>query len=65
MFRGKAIRPLGFSHRGEFIGERAASEGGPGGLTIWWHGQGLGRPSYGEPGPWPPFVSFLVFAKIR
>jgi hypothetical protein len=43
MFRGKAIRPLGFSRRGEFIGERAASEGGPGGLTMWWHGQGLGR----------------------
>jgi hypothetical protein len=35
MFQGKVIRPLGFSHRGDFIGERAASEGGPGGLTIW------------------------------
>jgi hypothetical protein len=34
MFRGKAIRPLGFSHRGDFIGERAALEGGPGGPTI-------------------------------
>jgi hypothetical protein len=43
MFRGKAIRPLGFSRRGDFIGERAASEVGPGGLTIWWRGQGLGR----------------------
>jgi hypothetical protein len=43
MFRGKAIRPLGFSRRGDFIGERAVLEGGPGGLTIWWHGQGLGR----------------------
>jgi hypothetical protein len=43
MLQGKAIRPLGFSHRGEYIGERAASGGGPGGLTTWWHGQGLGR----------------------
>jgi hypothetical protein len=42
MFRGKAIRPLGFSRRGEFIGERAVSGGGPGGLTTWWRGQGLG-----------------------
>jgi hypothetical protein len=42
MFRGKAIRPLGFSHRGKYIGERAASGVGPAGLTIWWRGQGLG-----------------------
>jgi hypothetical protein len=43
MFRGKAIHPLGFSRRGDFIGERAASEVGPGGLTMGRHGQGLGR----------------------
>jgi hypothetical protein len=43
MFQGKAIRPLGVSHRGEFIGERATSVGGPGGLTMWWRGQGLGH----------------------
>jgi hypothetical protein len=43
MFRGKTIRPLCFSHRGEFIGERAVSGAGPGDLTMWWHGQGLGR----------------------
>jgi hypothetical protein len=43
MFRGKVIRPLGFSRRGEFIGERATSGDGPGGLTTWWRGQGLGR----------------------
>jgi hypothetical protein len=43
MFRGKVIRPLGFSYRGEYIGERAASGGGLGGLTTWWRGQGLGR----------------------
>jgi hypothetical protein len=29
MFQGKAIRPLGFSRRGDFIGERASSEVGP------------------------------------
>jgi hypothetical protein len=33
MFRGKLIGPLGFSHRGEYIGRRAASGGGPAGLT--------------------------------
>jgi hypothetical protein len=34
MFRGKAIRPLGFSRRGELIGKRAASGDGPAGLTL-------------------------------
>jgi hypothetical protein len=43
MFHGKAIRPLGCSHRGELIGERAASEGGPPSLTIWWRSQGCSR----------------------
>jgi hypothetical protein len=43
MFRGKEIYPLGFSHRGDFIGEGAASEVGPGGLTTSGCGQGLGR----------------------
>jgi hypothetical protein len=43
MFRGKEIRPLGFSRRGDFIGEGAASEVGSGGLTIGGRGQGLGR----------------------
>jgi hypothetical protein len=47
MFQGKAIRPLGFSHRGEYIGERAASEGGPAGLTPWWRGPGVGRATLG------------------
>jgi hypothetical protein len=42
MFRRKAICPLSFSRQGEFIGERAVSGGGPGGLTTWWRGQGLG-----------------------
>jgi hypothetical protein len=43
MFRGKEIRPLGFSRRGDFIDEEAASGGGPGALTIGGCGQGLGR----------------------
>jgi hypothetical protein len=38
MFRGKAICPLGFSRRGEYVGERVASGGGPAGLTPWWRG---------------------------
>jgi hypothetical protein len=47
MFRGKVIGPLGFSRRGEYIGGRAASGGGPAGLTPWWRGQGLGRATLG------------------
>jgi hypothetical protein len=43
IFRGKAICPLGFSCRGDFIGEGTVSGGGPGGLTIGGRGQGLGR----------------------
>jgi hypothetical protein len=43
MFRGKAIRPLGFSRRGDFIGKRASSEVGPGGLTTGGRNQGLGH----------------------
>jgi hypothetical protein len=30
----KIDRALGFSHRGEYIGGRAVSGGGPGGLTT-------------------------------
>jgi hypothetical protein len=47
MFHGKEIRPLGFSHRGELIGERATSEGGPAGLTPLWRGPGVGRTTLG------------------
>jgi hypothetical protein len=47
MFRGKAICPLGFSRLEEYIGEKAASIGGPGGLTTWWRGQSLGRATLG------------------
>jgi hypothetical protein len=44
----RKINPaLGFSRRGEYIGGRVASGGGPGGLTPWWRGQGLGRTTLG------------------
>jgi hypothetical protein len=42
MFHGKAIRPLGFSRRGKYIGERAALGGGPAGLTPLWRGPEVG-----------------------
>jgi hypothetical protein len=59
MFRGKLIEALGFSHRGEYIGGRAASGGGPGGLTPWWRGQGLGRATLGC--GWPLAPLRLIF----
>jgi hypothetical protein len=40
---GKVIESLGFSYRGIFIGEGAASEVNQGVLTHRGHGQGLGR----------------------
>jgi hypothetical protein len=40
---GKLIGYLGFSHRGVFIGEGAASEVDRGGLTHRGRGQGLGH----------------------
>jgi hypothetical protein len=43
MCSGKLIGPLGFSHRGVFIGKGASSEVDRGGLTHRGHGQGLGR----------------------
>jgi hypothetical protein len=60
MFQGKAISPLGFSRRGEFIGERVASGGGPGGLTTWWRGQGLGRATLGCGEPLAPLHLIFV-----
>jgi hypothetical protein len=43
MFHGKLIGSFRFSRQGEYIGGRAASGGGPGGLTTWWHGPGAGH----------------------
>jgi hypothetical protein len=65
MFLGKEIRPLGFSHREDFIGEGASSGVDQGALTIGGRGQGLGRAPGGEAGPWPLSVSSSVFAKLR
>jgi hypothetical protein len=42
-FHGKLIGPLGFSHRGDYIGGRAGSGGGPGAHTWSWCGQGVAR----------------------
>jgi hypothetical protein len=59
MFRGKLIGCLGFSSRGEYIGRRAASGGGPGCLTPWWSGQGLGYATLGC--GWPLAPLRLIF----
>jgi hypothetical protein len=50
---------LGFSRRGAYIGGRAASGGGPGGLTPWWRGQGLGHATLGCGRPVAPL--HLIF----
>jgi hypothetical protein len=60
MFRGKAIRPLGFFGRGDFIGERASSGGGPDGLTMGWHGQELGHAALWL--AWPLAPLRLIFS---
>jgi hypothetical protein len=41
MFSGKLIGCLGFSHRGEYIGGRAMSGGGPWAHTMPQRGQGV------------------------
>jgi hypothetical protein len=50
---------LGFSRRGEYIGGRAASGGGPGRLTPWWCGQALARVALGCGQPLAPLC--LIF----
>jgi hypothetical protein len=69
MFRGKLIGGFRFSHRGEYIGGRAASGGGPGGPTTWWRGPGAGRTSLWWGWPLAPlrlcFGLLLVSGKIR
>jgi hypothetical protein len=59
MFRGKLIGALVFSRRGKYIGGRVALGGGPGGLTPWWRGQGLGRATLGC--GWPLAPLRLIF----
>jgi hypothetical protein len=55
----KIDRALSFSRQGEYIGERAVSEGGPGGLTPWWRGPGLGHATLGCGRPVAPLC--LIF----
>jgi hypothetical protein len=59
MFQGKLIGALGFSRQGEYIGGRAASRGGPGGLTPWWRGPRLGHAALGCGRPLAPL--YLIF----
>jgi hypothetical protein len=62
---GKLIGSLGFSCRGVFIGEGAASEVDQGALTIGRCGQGLGHAPGGETTLWLSSVSSLVLRKLR
>jgi hypothetical protein len=62
---GKLIGCLGFSYRGVFIGEGAASEVDQGGLTHRGHGPGAGRAALLCGRPVAPSVSSLVFWKLR
>jgi hypothetical protein len=50
----KIDQGLSFSRRGEYIGGMASSGGGPGGLTPWWRGLGLGRATLGCGWPMAP-----------
>jgi hypothetical protein len=61
---GKLIGYLGFSCRGVFIGEGAASEVDQGGLTHRGHGPGQAAPPYCEAGSWLSSVSSSVFWKL-
>jgi hypothetical protein len=56
----KLIRFFKFSHRGEYIGGRAASGGGPGAHTIPRCGQGVARAMGGGVAAlWLPSISAL------
>jgi hypothetical protein len=59
MFRGKKIRPPGFSYRGDFVGERAAYRVGHLDSPCGGMARGWAAPLYGEPGPWPALC--LIF----
>jgi hypothetical protein len=59
MFQEKLIGRIMFSRRGEYIGGRAVSEGGPGGHTTWWRGQGLGHTTLWCAWPLVPDMSIL------
>jgi hypothetical protein len=57
---GKTLIVLGFSVRRLLIGKGASSGGGPGGLTMGGHGQGLGHAPCGVASLWPLSGSRLV-----
>jgi hypothetical protein len=57
----KIDRALGFFRRGEYIGGRAASGGGPGDLTPWWRGPGLGHAALGCGRPLAPLRLIFDF----
>jgi hypothetical protein len=63
MYSGKVIECLGFSYRGVFIGEGAASEVGQGGFTTRL-GQGQAAPPCGVDALWPLSVSSSVLWKL-
>jgi hypothetical protein len=60
MYSGKVIGSLGFSRRGVFIGEGAASEVGQGGLTTRGCVLGAGRAAL-----WPLSVSSSVLWNLQ
>jgi hypothetical protein len=55
----KIKRVFRFSRRGEYIGRRTASGGGPGAPPPGGASQGLAAPPYGVACPWLPSVSAL------
>jgi hypothetical protein len=63
MYSGKVIGCLGFSHRGVFIGEGAASEVGQGGLTTRGRGPGAGRAALWCGCPVAPLI--LLFGSLE
>jgi hypothetical protein len=65
MCSGKVIGYLGFSCRGVFIGEGAASEVGQGGHTTRGRELALAAPPCGVGALWPLSVSSSVFWKLH
>jgi hypothetical protein len=61
----KVIGYLGFSRRGVFIGEEAASEVDQGAHTTGRRGPGVGHAPGGVATLWSGSVSSLVFWKLR
>jgi hypothetical protein len=68
MFSGIEFGPLGFSRRGEYIGGREMSGGGPVAHTTWWHRQGVAHATLWRGYPLAPlhlcFELRLMLGKI-